>query len=86
MKFIMLMVLALTSSMAFARNVNDFNKVLIDDVRKDITTDNDQALKKDKNAPMRGPASVEETGNTKQIIHNETEIKKNDRQLGNHKW
>jgi hypothetical protein len=72
MKFTLMMILLLGSSLAFAKDVNGFSKALNEDVKKDIETDNVQALQKD-NSPMRKPASVEPV---------DTEIKE-DSKIGN---
>ncbi|MBA2406195.1 MAG: hypothetical protein H0V66_15575 [Bdellovibrionales bacterium] len=85
MKFMLMMILVLASFAATAKNVKDFNKTLIQDVQKDLNTDNDQTLKKN-NAPMRGPASVNEAEVTDQTIQEDSKINKKDRQLGNSKW
>lgn len=41
-----------------AKEIKDFNKRLMEDVRKDVRSDNDLDLKERKNPIMRGPASV----------------------------
>ena len=82
MKFTLFMVITFGTSLGFAKDAKDFNKALIDDVQKDLMTDNDQNLKSD-NAPMRGPASVE---NQEAVIREDSKIEKKERQLGNSKW
>ena len=85
MKLTLMMVLVLGTSVAFAKNdVNEFNKALIDDVKHDLKTDNDQNLKTN-NSPMRGPASVE-TEPEENVITEDSKTDKKDRQLGANKW
>ena len=81
MKFALAMMVVLGSTMTFAKDVKDFNKVLIEDVQKDIETNNDQTLKTN-NSPMRGPASVVEEENVP-VIKEDLKINNN---LGNTKW
>lgn len=84
MKFTLICFLALFSVVASARDVKDFNKVLIEDVQKDINTDNDQALRT-RGSQMRGPASVEEVSVPAVQEDNKFE-KRNVRQTGSQKW
>jgi hypothetical protein len=84
MKFSLICVLALFSVNGFAKDVKDFNKVLMEDVQKDINTDNDQALKA-RGSRMRGPASVEEYAAPVEQEDNKFE-KRNVRQTGSQKW
>jgi hypothetical protein len=80
-----MMVMVLGTSVAFAKNdVNEFNKALIEDVKRDLKTDNDQKLKSN-NAPMRGPASVE-TEPEETVITEDSKTDKKDRQFGANKW
>lgn len=82
LKYSIICILALFSITAFALDVKDFNKVLIEDVQKDISTDNDQALR---TRSFRGPASVEEASAPVQPEENKFE-KRNIRQTGSQKW
>lgn len=84
MKFSLICFLVLFSVMAQAKDVKDFNKVLIEDVQKDISTDNDQALKT-RGSQMRGPASVDEVSAPVEQEDNKFE-KRNIRQTGSQKW
>jgi hypothetical protein len=84
MKFAFVIILVLSSGLALAKDVKDFNKVLIDDVQNDIENDNDQIFKKD-NSPMRGPASVE-VENEEVVPQEDSKIEKKVNQLGNTKW
>lgn len=85
MKLTLMMVLVLGTSVAFAKNdVNEFNRALMDDVKHDLKTGNDQNLKSD-NSPMRGPASVE-TEPEVTVIKEDSKTDKKDRQLGANKW
>ncbi len=84
MKFTFVIILVLSSGLAFAKDVKDFNKVLIDDVQNDIENDNDQKFKKD-NSPMRGPASVE-ADNEEAAPQEDSKIEKKVNQFGNTKW
>lgn len=86
MKFTLMMVLVLGTSVAFAKHdVTGFNKALMDDVQKDLKTDNDQNLKSD-NSPMRGPASVETEADEEVVIQEDSKTDKKDRQIGANKW
>ena len=83
MKYSIICIFALFSLTSFARDVKDFNKVLIEDVQKDISSDNDQALR---TRSFRGPASVvEEASAPVQQEDNKFE-KRNIRQTGSQKW
>jgi hypothetical protein len=82
MKLALMMIFALGTSVAFAKDVKDFNKALMDGVKKDLATDNDQNLKKD-NSPMRGPASVEVE---EAVAPENSKVEKKERQFGNSKW
>lgn len=85
MKFAILALLTLTALTASAKDVRDFNKVLVQDVQKSIQTDNDQDLKS-KEAVLRGPASVEEgEEESEQAVEEENKIEKS-KQLGTQKW
>jgi hypothetical protein len=82
MKFALMMMMILGSSIAASSDVKDFSKALNDDVRKDIETDNDQTLKTD-NVLMRKPASVEAIETD---IKEEDKIEKNFKQIGGRNW
>ena len=84
MKFPIVTLVLLLSSLAQAKSVKDFNKVLIQDVQKDLATDNDQRLKT-REVPMRAPASVVETAEDGKS-ENERVEKGNVRQTGMQKW
>ena len=81
MKYLMLIVLILGSLNALARQVEDFNKTLIDTVKKDIQKENVDAFKK-KAEPSRGPASVD----VNEIQEDQKFDKMNNRQTGPSKW
>lgn len=82
MKYLIISLLALSSFSVAARDVKDFNKVLIETVQKDINTDNDQALR---SRSFRGPASVIEESSATEVEENKFE-KRNVRQTGTQKW
>lgn len=82
MKFSLLALLILSSTAVLAKEVKDFNKVLIENVQKDIQNENVESFK---SPTSRAPASVEvehENAN----VQDEGKIEKNFRQLGAHKW
>lgn len=83
MKYSIIAILAFLSLSTFARDVKDFNKALINDVQKDINTDNDQALK---SRSFRGPASVEEDVSHPIEQEDNKFEKRNIRQTGSQKW
>ena len=85
MKCLFLVALMGLSAIVMAKDVKDFNKVLIEGVSKDIRTDNDQALKS-KESRTRGTASVQETIVPEKDIKEETKIDKNFRQIGSKNW
>lgn len=82
MKVMIVLLLGLLCLPAIAANVNDFNKALIDDVKKDIETDNDADLKVQE-SPKREPASVDTVD--VEIEQPEPKVDKL-RQLGTPKW
>lgn len=82
MKLLFILVLVTFSAQVLAKDVKDFNKALIEDVKEDLNTENDFNLKSDK-APMRGPASV---GGELEIEEPKTKVETKDRQLGTNKW
>lgn len=51
-------ILTIFSLGASAKEIKDFNQRLMEDVRKDVRSDNDLDLKEKKSPVMRGPASV----------------------------
>lgn len=75
--------LVLFSSLAFAKEMKNFNKDLFQNVQKDIQNDNDDQFKK--RTVGRGPASVDSEPEGK-YIEQEKKIDKNVRQLGTQKW
>ena len=83
MKILILVGAVVLSAAGYAKDINDFNKILIQDVQHDIHTDNDQRLKKQA-APMRGPASVDEV--VKDSREDVKFEKSNVRQIGIEKW
>lgn len=86
MKITFLILWVFTSALVMAKEVKDFNKVLMDGVQKDIRTDNDQSLKT-KDSVMRGPASIEkEDTRVRPVIQEDNKIDKNVRQIGSQKW
>ncbi len=86
MKFSLTLLFVLASGLAMGKDVKDFNKVLMDDVQKDINTDNDQALKT-REAVTRAPASVEEEDSVSADETKELDkIEKNFKQLGSKNW
>ncbi len=82
MKLTFLIITGLMSFASFAKDVKDFNKVLIETIQHDLQNDNDHSLKT-KVTPMRGPASVEGVGRESA---GENFEKKNVRQTGMEKW
>ena len=80
MKFILVTGLFL-SSFAFAKDVKNFNKTLLENVKTDIQNQNDQDLKT-KPHRARGPASVE----VEKTFPEESLLEKKERQLGSKKW
>jgi hypothetical protein len=86
MKITFLIFWVFTSALVMAKEVKDFNKVLMDGVQKDIRTDNDQSLKT-KDSVMRRPASIEkEDTRLRPVIQEDNKIDKNVRQIGSQKW
>jgi len=87
MKFSLTLLFVLASGLAMGKDVKDFNKVLMEDVQKDINTDNDQALKT-REAVTRAPASVEEEEDSKSVDESKEldKIEKNFKQLGSKNW
>jgi hypothetical protein len=81
--FFVLLTLSLT---AFAKEVKDFNKELIQNVQKDIRNDNIHSF--EKGSLRRGPASVvEEDGQPVDKIEEVQKFDKmNVRQIGPNKW
>lgn len=82
MKFSLLALLLLASTTVMAKEVKNFNRLLMEEVQKDIKNDNAEDLKT-KTSASRGPASViTEEGPTQ----DESKIDKNVRQIGANKW
>lgn len=84
MKFTLFAVLVLASSSLMAKEVKNFNKLLMEEVQKDIKNDNAEYLKS-KSEVSRGPASVApelEDGPVK----DESKIDKSVRQFGGRQW
>lgn len=81
MKYLVLF--CLVTSPAFAKDkLDDFNKKLMENFDKDIRTDNDLRVKKDR-APSRGPASVDPDAVQ---VEQENKIDKTVRQTGHKDW
>ncbi len=86
MKLTLMMIFVLSSSVVFGKEVKpDFTKTLLQDVQKDIDSDNDYKLKKN-NSPMRGPASVEDVEVIDTEIKEDTKLDKNFKQIGGKNW
>jgi hypothetical protein len=87
MKFSLTLLFVLASGLAMGKDVKDFNKVLMEDVQKDINTDNDQALKT-RESVTRAPASVEEDEEATNLDDSKEldKIEKNFKQLGSKNW
>jgi hypothetical protein len=87
MKVVLTLLLVFGSMQLMAKEVKDFNKILIQDVQKDISSDNDHALKT-KESIRRGPASVEEeqVEADPAALQEENKIDKNFRQIGSKNW
>lgn len=82
MKFTLLAIVILASTSVMAKEVRNFNKLLMEEVQKDIRNDNAEDLKT-KTSATRGPASVStEVGPTQ----DESKIDKTVRQTGSRKW
>ncbi len=79
MKYLILFGLFTTQAFA-ADKLNDFNKKLMENFDKDMKTDNDYSIRKDR-GPARGPASV-----APEVIQEEKKIDKNVRQTGHRAW
>ncbi len=74
----------LVSTVSFASEMQDFNKLLIKDVQKDIDNQNDQRFKTKE--VKRGPASVGADVEGSQIEETQKLEKSNFRQIGPNKW
>lgn len=59
MKFLVIFLITLMPFAALSKDVKDFNKVLIENVQKDIQKNNDEEFKA-KQEIKRAPASVDE--------------------------
>lgn len=84
MKTIIALSLVLFSSLTSAKEMRDFNKILINGVQKDLDTQNDQRFKTKE--ARRGPASVEADVEGSQIEETQKVEKSNFRQIGPNKW
>ncbi len=84
MKFSLALILMLSSSPILAKNVGELNRVLIEDVQRDLKTDNDLNLKT-KPSRMRAPASVD-VREDKPVQEKIPFEKRNIRQTGSEKW
>jgi hypothetical protein len=83
MKYLLLF--SLVASSAFAKDkLTDFNQKLLENFDKDIKTDNDLSLKKDR-GPARGPASVAPEEDL-QNVQEEKKIDRSVRQTGHKDW
>lgn len=82
MKVLLVLLLGFVAAQTRAGNVGDLNKALIEDVKKDIATDNDVDLKVQE-GPKRGPASVENA--EVEIEQPQPKVDKL-KQLGTPKW
>lgn len=78
--------LLILSFSALAREVKDFNKILIQNVQTDIKNDNIHSF--EKGSLRRAPASVvEEEGQSDETIKEDQKFDKmNNRQIGPNKW
>lgn len=81
MKYTIVLTLAITSTIAWAEPVRDFNKVLIQDVQKQITKDDDSFKSK---KSSRAPASVDDVEVAP--MEEPSKIDKNVRQIGPNRW
>ena len=75
--------LILGLNMAQAKEVRNFNKVLIENVQSDLKTQNDDQFKK---KVGRAPASIESEVNENRIKEDNKIDKMNIRQIGSSKW
>lgn len=81
MKYGLVFILAMASN-AYAKEVKDFNKVLIQNMQKDINNQNDYQFK---TQAGRAPASVPEA-EVDRPIKEDNKIDKNVRQIGPRDW
>ena len=81
MKYTIVLTLAITSAVAWAEPVKNFNKVLIQDVQKQITKDDDSFKSK---KSSRTPASVSDVEVAP--MEEPSKIDKNVRQIGPNRW
>ena len=83
MKYLLLISMVMTP--AFAKDkLTDFNQKLMENFEKDIKSDNDLSLKKDR-GPARGPASVAPEQDS-QHLDVDKKIDKSVRQTGHTDW
>lgn len=84
MKLWLLLFVLSAAMLSYAKeDVKKFNKVLLENVNKDITNQNDDAFKtKSAKGPVRGPASVTPEWSTEPT----PKIDKTVKQLGHSEW
>ncbi len=85
MKLLIIFAFTFLSLLALATDVKDFNRALLQDVKKEASDTTNEHYRK--TAPIRGPASV--GGPEKEAIHSAEEKKidkMNIKQLGPSKW
>ena len=80
MKFIILSALLITSFAWAKEPRKNFNKALMEDVRSDISKDEEKFRVR----PSRGPASV--GPEVTPVPHRESPIEKKDRKIGPERW
>jgi hypothetical protein len=85
MKLTILFFILVLTSVALADSVKDFNKHLIEEVQKDLASENDQSFKS-KEAVQRGPASVDKKTQQLPVKDDAEKIEKNYRQIGSQRW
>jgi hypothetical protein len=85
MKSLFVLFLMMMSTLSWGKELNDFNHSLLEGVQKDISSDNDQTLRK-KHTIGRGPASVAPDQEGSQIYEVQKVDKMNIRQIGPNKW
>ena len=80
MKYALCLSLLWMASSLYAKSTEEFNKTLLNEVRKEIKKDDDSFKK----PVQRGPASV--GPNPNRVIVEPLDIDKNVRQIGPNKW
>lgn len=83
MKITLFALLTLFTTSVMAKEVENFNKVLMDEVKNDIRKDNADYLKT-KASATRGPASV--STENEGPMEEQSKIDKTVRQIGANKW